>query len=115
MPRGGARVGAGRKKKAAPRDHGSGLVEGTLPDGQEPLPEGFDSKKYSNPLDYMIDVMNNPTIDAGRRDRMAVAAAQYLVPKAGESGKKQDRAKAAEKAGRGRFAPSAPPKLRAVK
>jgi phage terminase small subunit len=65
----------------------------------------------SDPLAYMLKVMNDPTVDAMRRDRMAVAAAPYVHSKSGELGKKVKTQQAAKAAGTGKFAPSAPPKL----
>ena len=41
----------------------------------------------------------------------AVAAAQYVHIKKGDGGKKDEDAEKAKKAGSGKFAPSAPPKL----
>lgn len=97
MPRGGPRVGAGRPRKnrgtvASPVDHG---VAG------EPI----------LPLDYMLAVINDQSIDAARRDRMAVAAAPYLHPKRGEGGKKEAAQAASDAASDGRFAPKGQPKL----
>jgi len=43
--------------------------------------------------------------------KAAVAAVQYTHAKKGEGGKKEERQKAAEKVG-GRFAPTAPPRMR---
>ena len=73
--------------------------------------EGNLDGKYRTPLDYMIEVMNNPRADPGRRDRMAVAAAVYLHKKQGETGKKGLQQVAAKAAGAGKYAPSAPPRL----
>src|SRR5215831_115582 len=42
----------------------------------------------ATPLEYMLAVMQDPTADALRRDRMAIAAAPYVHPRAGETGKK---------------------------
>jgi hypothetical protein len=52
------------------------------------------------PLDYMLEVMRDPTADETRRDRMAVAAAPYLHGRSADalSGKKGERKDAAEKA-----------------
>lgn len=58
---------------------------------------------HETPLEYMLRVINDPNTDDLRRDRLAVAAAPYLHPKAGEAGKKeikQDAAKAVGQAGR---------------
>jgi hypothetical protein len=34
------------------------------------------------PLDYMLSIVRDPTADPARRDRMAIAAAQYMHPRA---------------------------------
>ncbi len=75
-------------------------------DGPEDVPCGTEL-----PLEYMVRVMNDPHVDDGRRDRLAVAAAPYLHPKVGESGKKEQKAAKAKDAGKGKFAPAAPPTL----
>lgn len=66
------------------------------------------------PLEYMLDIVNDETADEARRDRLAIAAAPFIHARAGEGGKKEERAQAAKKAGTGKFAPVAPP-LRLVK
>ena len=94
MPRGGARVGAGRPKKGeqrAPKVERSAAVEPGPPVIQQSAQAGTVAR---TPLDYMLSVMNDPTADLGRRDRLAVAAAPYLHGKAVDSGKKQERQKA---------------------
>jgi len=55
------------------------------------------------PLQYMISVMNDPTVDANRRDRMAVAAAPYCHHKVADvrTGKKDIAAENAVMAGVG--------------
>jgi phage terminase small subunit len=68
------------------------------------------------PLQYMLDVMNDESKDGARRDRMAQAAAPYVHSRRGEkSSKKDDRNKRAKDASKGKFSPSAPPRLKAVK
>lgn len=62
-----------------------------------------------DPLTYMLRVMNDPSADEGRRDRMATAAAPYVHRKLGEGGKKDAAKDAADRAAGGRFAPGAPP------
>jgi phage terminase small subunit len=52
-----------------------------------------------SPLDYMLAVINDTAADPARRDRLAVCAAQYVHPKAGDLSKKDAEAEAAEKAG----------------
>lgn len=111
MPRGGARVGAGRPRKgAAPKAKATGASAPPVATGLD-LPEG-ESPGDKEPLAYMLSVMNDPNADASRRDRMAVAAAPFLHKKLGEGGKKDNAKDSAEKAGTGRFAPAAaPPRL----
>ena len=52
------------------------------------------------PLDYMLGVINDPTADVERRDRMAICAAQYCHARAANHpvGKKVAAAKAAAEA-----------------
>ena len=45
--------------------------------------------EWRTPLDYMLSVINDKTADVSRRDRMAVAAAPFVHPKADDIGKKQ--------------------------
>lgn len=76
-------------------------------DGERPA---ADAEKL-DPLTYMLRVMNDPNeTDKTRRDRLAIAAAPYIHPKAGENeGKKDAKAERAREAGKGRFAPSKAP------
>jgi len=74
-----------------------------------PQPEG---KKL--PLEYIMDVINDPAAHEDRKDRLAVAALPFAHPKIGEKDKKQERDEKAKAAGAGRFAPSAPPRLAVV-
>lgn len=107
MPRGGARVGSGRKRKTVELEPvGAGISTGPE-DGQ--VENGTADRKL--PLEYMLDLINDPTVDDSRRDRLAVAAAPYCHPKIGEGGKKEQKQGAAEKASKGKFAPAAPPRL----
>jgi hypothetical protein len=82
--------------------------------------ERLDAERFSTPesadtpLAFLIGVMNDPKQEPRLRVRAAVAAAQYAHVKKGDSGKKDERKEAAEKAGRGKFAPAAPPRLRVV-
>lgn len=79
------------------------------PDVPADVPSSTDDGK--NPLAYMLEVMNDPTADEARRDKMAVAAAPYMHIKKGEGGKKDEQGAAAKRAAGGKFAPAAPPKL----
>lgn len=74
MAKGGYRPGAGRPKKSATKK----AVK------KEARRLGL------SPLEYMLDVMNNPAADETRRDRMAIAAAPFVHSKAeGIRGKKE--------------------------
>jgi hypothetical protein len=103
MARGGFRANAGRPKGSkTPRE-------------KEPKAP-VDVKKSAKtaqmlPLEYMLKVMNDDGAEEMRRDRMAVSAAPFVHAKPGEQGKKGQKDDAAKQAGKGRFAPSAPPKL----
>ncbi len=107
MPRGGARIGAGRPKKTtlAPVTRLPGT---TKPDAPAGAGDGI------TPLSYMLAVLNDPDADASRRDRMAVAAAPYLHPRTADTGAKAERQSAAAKAATGRFATPPSPKLATV-
>mgnify|MGYP001590180194 CR=1 FL=1 len=52
------------------------------------------------PLDYMLAVMRDNSVDVARRDRMAVAAAPYLHAKPSETGALGKKEQAAIDAGR---------------
>lgn len=63
-----------------------------------------------DPLEYMLKVMNDPKVDDRTRLTAASLAAPYVHPRKGEgAGKKQDKEERAKAAGKGKFAPSAPP------
>lgn len=125
MPRGGARPGAGRPKKqpevtkptkkgepkpTPPKVDAEGYKDDpTWPFGkQQPEPPPDLSKLM--PLDYLLEVMRDPTEERGRRMQAATLAAPYCHPKKGEAGKKEEKAAAAKKIA-SRFTPAAPPKL----
>jgi len=89
---GGARPGAGRKpKKVAP----------------------VKIEESADPQKFLIDLMNDPSADPRMRLDAAKALMPFMHSKPG-TGKKEERAQAAKKAGAGKFAPVAPP-LRLVK
>jgi phage terminase small subunit len=122
MPRGGARVGAGRpkgsgKKKADPAKVRQPLAARVDAVVEETVPVEVASAApvdlVESPLDYMLRVINDPTLDGGRRDRMAVAAAPYVHARVEPAGKKtqvQGKATDAVKGG-GKFTPAAGPRL----
>ncbi|MBM9615320.1 hypothetical protein JWJ90_13630 [Desulfobulbus rhabdoformis] len=93
---GGSRPGAGRKK-------GSGNK--VVPDEYDP-----ETQEALSPLEYMLRVMNNPKVDPGRRDRMAVASAPFVHERADKGGKKKSVQEAAEEESQGGdFRPMAKP------
>ena len=96
MPRGGARPGAGRKPKPVPVATVAASVPAAPPVVQM-------QRGQMTPLDYMMQVINDPFADDARRDRMAQAAAPYVHPRAEAEapGKKAQREAAAKVAERG--------------
>lgn len=109
MARGGYRPGAGRPKGGKTKDPAPVTAAKAL---QETLAkEGELLPKRRDPLEYMLDVMNDPMADDARRDRLAIAAAPFVHGRAGEHGKKESKQIAAEQAAAGRFAPGAGPRL----
>lgn len=119
MPRGGARVGAGRPKKGESRAKKAIAKAEKRPptrveaESKVDSPPAKGSTTKQTPLAYMLSVMNDPDAELGRKDRLAVAAAPYMHPKMGESGKKDAKADAAKAASGGRFA-AAPTPLKLV-
>jgi hypothetical protein len=91
---------AGKKGRSGGTRAGAGYKVGTVK-----------LEKRQDPLEFLLDVMNNDAVDIGQRVRAAVAAAQYKHVKLSDGGKKDEKGRAAEAASKGRFAPAAPPKL----
>lgn len=82
------------------------MLPGAVPPAV-PIPSGLLS-----PLDYMLQVLNDPKVEPERRDRMAQAAAPFFHarPAAGaELGKKDRQKQAAHDRAVGKLAPPAPP------
>ena len=70
--------------------------------------------RYSNPLDLMLDVMNNPLAPKSLRYQAAKDALPYCHPRK-EGGKKEEKEERAKKAAAGKFQTAArPTHLRAV-
>lgn len=112
MPRGGARIGAGRPKKGEVRikaPAGNPARSPLAPESVQPGIADAEPITQRSPLQYMLDVMNDPGADEKLRAQMAVAAAPYLHMKKGEGGKKDEQADKAKKAAGGRFKPAPPP------
>ena len=102
---GGKRKGAGRKPKH------EGALEAPADAPQDDAPKGLNVPQGKEPLEFLRAVMDDPLADPKLRVRAAIAAAQYVHAKKGEGGKKDERQAAAEKAGKGKFAPPTGPKL----
>lgn len=81
-------------------------VEGA---GRDAEPPGLELKFFEDPKDLLRDAMNDRLLDAKTRIQAAVALLPYEHQKKGESGKKEQQARAAEGAARGRFAPGEAP------
>ena len=80
--------------------------------GRPPKPPQAIHVNGEAPLDFLLSVMHDETVDGALRVRAAVAAAQYVHTKRGDGGIKDERNAAAKVAGSGKFAPaSAPPRL----
>ena len=119
MPKGGYRASSGRPREANSRrsliQKGlATMASGKAPDG----PDGSQADtsvelENLDPLAYMLRVMNDPGAEPERRDRMAIAAAPFMHPRATgvAKGKKELQAERAKAAASGRFTPPPPPKL----
>jgi phage terminase small subunit len=79
------------------------------------MPRKNAKKKAQKPLEYLLAVMNDETVDEPLRVRAAIAAAQYCHAKRDDGGKKEERQSNAVDAARGKLALAAPPKLAIVK
>lgn len=112
MPRGGARVGAGRKPKPRPEPvlHPA-IAKAAL--GAEKPPVG-DPGAPVDMLKLLQDVALGRVNATPIQVRAAIAAVQYTHTKKHDGGKKEDQAAAAEAAAAGRFGARAAP-LKLVK
>lgn len=119
MARGGFRPGAGR-----PKGSGKGSVQGRVGDGVRSrlgraemdrvvaeLRDG--SPRFRTALEYAMHAINDPGTPDDVKVRLAVAAMPFQHAKLADKtvGKKDEAADAAKKAGEGRFATPAGPKL----
>lgn len=89
---GGARPGAGRKPKA-------------------PAILAPSTSMLNDPKGFLLAVMSDPANEARMRIDAAKALMPYMHEKVAEPGKKDAKRAAAKTAGKGKFAPAAPPKL----
>ena len=108
-----------KQKKAAQKTAKKVVLKAKTKDGiTKPIPVDIAQEAANadmSPIEYMLKVMRDDGADKDRRDRMAIAAAPYVHKKATEkTGKKTERGKRAKAAAKGRFAPTAAPKLASV-
>jgi phage terminase small subunit len=110
---GGARPGAGRPKKVRPPvDPVATSAAAETAPAEPPAPV---EPHYTDPIQFLMTVVNNPLAPQNERVRAAIAAAGYLKKRPHDGGKKEEtQEKANSVAGGSRFAPSAPPKLARV-
>jgi len=117
MARGGYRPNSGPKKGTKYKKKGDKTDKPKRK--KKSIPDDIQSEADAanmTPLDYMLMVMRDPNADDVRSDRMAIAAAPFIHSRKGEGfGKKEERDERAKKASAGKFAPSSPPTLKAVK
>jgi phage terminase small subunit len=103
-----------QKTKGIPADVEARTIKSSVPPS---IPSATDDPllplENKDPLQYMLDVMNDPNIEGGRRDRMAVAAAPFLHQRACDQkpGKKEQQKEAADKAAAGKFSAGKAPKV----
>jgi hypothetical protein len=117
MAKGGYKAGGGRPRQANSRR--SLIEKGRQAKAAAEAPEASDKASAPvqpenlDPLAYMLRVMNDPSAEPERRDRMAIAAAPFMHPRATDvaKGTKELQAERGRAAASGRFAPRPPPKL----
>src|SRR5699024_1405540 len=78
-------------------------------DAPTPGAAGVDGEFFEDPKDMLKHAMNDRHLDPKTRLQAAIALLPFEHQKLGESGKKEQQDKAAQAAGKGRFAPSATP------
>ncbi|WP_207479554.1 hypothetical protein [Arenibaculum pallidiluteum] len=116
MARGGFRPGAGRPKGAKKATPAVKKAEAVLDQAAAAAPEApAPKRRFATALDFAMAAINGelPDIESADRTRLAIAAMPYQHPKLAEQapGKKAEKEKAAEQAGKGRFAAPAGPRL----
>lgn len=91
-------------------------IKRLLDPSPQPLPPDAEVQIGNmTPLEYALQVMNDPREPKERRDRLCVAAMPFVHVKKGEGGKREKAAENANTASKGKFAPAIAPTLRAVK
>ena len=120
MPRGGARPGAGRKPKATPASACPPVTKnGVKADPKWPFghleksqtaPPAVPEPSELMPLDYLLQLVRDESVDPRIRIQAATNAAPYCHPKKGEA-KKGSSAKAAGGEGGNKYAARSGPRL----
>lgn len=114
---GGKRPGAGRPKKIVTFNDVVATVAKDVPmpppPPTEPPPPPDDLTNIGDPIKFLTAVMTAPLLPLHIRMDAAKAMLPYTHKKLGEGGKKEQKQAAAEHTA-SKFAPSAPPKLKAV-
>lgn len=91
-------------------------IKRLLDPSPQPLPPEADVEVGNmTPLEYALNVMNDPREPKERRDRLCVAAMPFVHVKKGEGGKREAAVEKAEKLSTGKFSAAPAPTLRAVK
>lgn len=107
---GGKRPGAGRPRKhPSVADVATKVANAVLITQQTPI----DLPDTSDPIKFLAAVMLSQEIDVKLRVDAAKAMLPFTHKKLGEGGKKEQKQEAAERTV-SKFAPAAPPKLKAV-
>lgn len=116
MPRGGYRPGAGRprgakNKKPAKNNNKNKIETENNTETENSIEVSGEIEKQAEhygitPLEYMLQVINDPKADVDLKARLAIAAAPFVHRKKQEfkMGKKDEQSEKAKKAGSGRFA-----------
>lgn len=97
-------------KSGGPRKNSGGARPGA---GRKPKPAAV--SKRDDPLEFLRGVWKGEIEANPSQVKAATAALPFVHEKRGEGGKKDKKAAAANKAGKGKFAPSRPPTLSVVK
>jgi len=77
--------------------------------GRKPKPPCVTAER--DPLEFLLGVMTGEIAANASQVKAAIAAAPYVHPKKGESGKKEEAAAIAKKASGGKFAAARPPNV----
>lgn len=115
MPRGGFRPGAGRPRKGAEGKAGQNVRAAKAAIDADPVSaDAVLADDQVSPLEFLLNMVNDPSASPADRFRAAVAAAPYVHARAeaAVAGKKEQRKETAQKASDGgKFGVPSAPKL----